>query len=682
MRASLKLLALTSIVGRFHAGKILKTCATWALLVGLSHSASAQILVGSGGVGPITFAAEPPLAITEWATINILTGAANSYINPDQVDAGVQTLDATTITLALNRTNAVNTSRIAAHHTNNTYIYTQPTGVPMAVIKSTLRNNSGSAVNAITVSYNYSIVTTPVTDEAPGQRVFYSLTGAVGSWVLIPEFSGKTATALLTAGITFASPWGAGADMFILWADDNNLTGADGGFAIDNFTVALGLPPCPGITNQPRSITVTQCVTTSVSFSIGTTGAVVGIQWFRNSGTGFTNIPGATANTYTLNAIGTGDSTSQFRAEVTGGVGCSTVTSSAATLTVAADTTPPTLLFGYVNTNLTNLVLFFSERISTNCGACAELYANVILVDTNTGNQVATLAGQTYFSGSRVAAIYTDGTPLDITHGYNITLSLVEDECAGNVLPDTTYPIGHLVEHVIGLDGDWKYDINNGDRFGTGWEATAYNDSAWPSGPSGLGHDVSVNGVPIRTELNYMSNGVPAFFRRHFTLPGSGTQYGGLVINSVMEDGAVYYINGQEVLRQNVNPGVLSAATLTIGNQTDPTPIQGPFFAPSTGLVTGDNVIAVAVLQSAVASSDLEMALDLSIVLTQPSPAGPTLHISANGSVSTITWTGGGTLQRSSNISSPANWVNIPGASSPFVTNAPPAIQFFRVTVP
>ncbi len=698
MRASRKLSVLTSVVGRFHAGKFLKTCAAVAVLACLSYSASAQILVGGGGAGPITFDSE--LLPSEWATTDFGTGAADTYDNPAEVDAGVQTLDATTIITALVRTNVVGTSRLGRHRTNGTttYVYTQPTGVPISVIKATLRNNTGADVNALTVSYDYSVITAPVTDEAPGQRVFYSFTGAPASWQPIPEFSGKTANAVLTAGLTFGSPWVSGTDMFILWADDNNLTGTDGGFAIDNFTVAVGLPPCPGITNQPQSITVTQCLTTSVSFSIATTGAVASVQWFRDSGTGFTNIPGATANTYTLNALGTGDSGSQFRAEVTGGGICSTITSSAATLTVIADTTPPVLLFSYVHTNLTNLVLFFSEPISTNCGACAELYANVILVDTNTGNQVATLAGQTYFSGSRVVAIYTDGTPLDISHGYDITISLVEDACGNpaNVLPDTTYPIGHLVEHVIAFDSEWKYDINNGDRSGTGWETVGFNDSAWPSGISGLGHESDnqatnppvigipgTNGVPIRTHLNYMSNGVPVYFRKHFTLPSASAVQAGLVINDVVEDGAIYYINGQEVFRHNVNPGVLSASTLAAANQTDPTPIQGPFHVTGAPLVVGDNVIAVVVLQSAAGgSSDIEMAVDLSIAVLAPLPVGPTLRIVNNGGVSTITWTGGGTLQRSSDISSPANWQNILGASSPFVTNAPPAIQFFRVTVP
>ena len=692
MRASLKTILL---------GRIPKCVAACTAIACFTTGLQAQILVGAGGAGPITFDVDPT-PVAEWATLDITTGAANTYKTPAALDTAAQTLAASTITTAIGpSTNNIGTRRLAVHRTNATgsatsYLFTQPTGVPAGVIKATLRNNTGASVSAITVTYNYIVALAGVTDEIPGQRVFYSTNGLPNNWIPIPGFSGLTASALVTAGLPLGD-WAPGTDIYILWLDDNNETGADGAFAIDNFAVAIGLPPCPGITGQPQSRTITQCVTTAVSFSIVTTGAVAGVQWFRNSGSGFTNIPGATANTYTLNAVGLGDSGSQFRAEVAGGVGCSTATSSAATLTVAADTTPPSLLFSYVSTNLTNVVLFFSETISTNCGACAELYANVILVDTNTGNQVATLAGQTYFSGSRIASIFTDGTPLDITHGYDITLSLVEDACAGNVLPDTTYPVGHLVQHVIAFDSEWKYDINNGDRSGTGWEATGFNDSAWPSGPAGLGHESDAqainppvigipgnNGVPIRTHLNYMSNGVPTYFRKHFTLPSASAVQAGLVINDVVEDGAIYYINGQEVFRHNVNPGVLAPGTLAAANQTDPTPIQGPFHVTGAPLVAGDNVIAVVVLQSAAGgSTDIELAVDLSIAVIQPLPVGPTLRIVNNGNGTvTVTWSGGGTLQESTNLNSPSNWANIPGATSPYTTGTGGAQKFFRVTLP
>src|SRR5688572_2662540 len=98
MRASV----ITKLLGRTP-----KYVAAFAALACFTTGLHAQISVTASGAGPITFAAEPALPITEWATINITTGSATSYINPDQVDAGVQTIDATTITRELNRSNVV-----------------------------------------------------------------------------------------------------------------------------------------------------------------------------------------------------------------------------------------------------------------------------------------------------------------------------------------------------------------------------------------------------------------------------------------------------------------------------------------------------------------------------------------------------------------------------------------------
>jgi hypothetical protein len=83
------------------------------------------------------------------------------------------------------------------------------------------------------------------------------------------------------------------------------------------------------------------------------------------------------------------------------------------------------------------------------------------------------------------------------------------------------------------------------------------------------------------------------------------------------------------------------------------------------------------------ASSDIDWGMQLEALVTSFGPSGPTLHTSLNGNNLTLTWSGGGTLQRSADISSPANWQNIIGAASPFQTNTTAtSLQFFRVKVP
>jgi hypothetical protein len=76
--------------------------------------------------------------------------------------------------------------------------------------------------------------------------------------------------------------------------------------------------------------------------------------------------------------------------------------------------------------------------------------------------------------------------------------------------------------------------------------------------------------------------------------------------------------------------------------------------------------------------------MQLEALVSSFAAAGPTLTTSTSGGNNfTITWNGGGTLQKSADLGSPANWVTIPEAASPFVTNRNATTkQFFRVTVP
>ena len=693
MRASLKTILLS---------RIPKSIAACAALVCLSSSLQAQISVGSGGVGPIVFAAEPPLPASEWATTNITVGNAATYKSPTAVDAGAQTLDAFSIIDPLQRTNANGTARFACHRTNSTtYLFTQPTGVPVSVIKATLRNNSGGAVNAITVSYDYSIPVTPVTDEAPGQRVFYSFDGLPNNWQPIDGLSGKTAAQLLTAGITLISPWADGSDLFLLWVDDNNETGTDGLFTIDNFTVRLGLPPCPGITNNPSNVTVTECTVNSVSFSVATTGAVSSVQWERDSGSGFTAIAGANNNTYTLTPVVLGDSGSQFRAVVTGSGTCIPINSGAATLTVNEDNTPPSpvaaltynLAPNISASSLTNITIIFNEPISTTTTNNPDWFGALLLVDTNTSQQVE-IFFDVNWPNSRTAILHT--VPLDPTHGYTLQMEAVFDACGENEMLLTNIPVYSFTRNLLERDAStlWQYNQSNV-NLGTAWAAPAYDSSTWLTGAgpfdakTGAGFAGScsarttIAGEPIRTCLSLSNETLTAeiptyYFRKQFNYTGDTNVV--LQLRSILDDGMVVHLNGAEIFRLGMASGTVeftTPANRTVGDGSRETN-----FVVAT-LREGVNTIAVEVHNVNLTGSDITFGLAVDAISATASAIEPVMSVSQSGASVTVSWVPPiGTLQGSLDISSPANWFNIPGATSPFTTNAPPAIQFFRVTVP
>jgi hypothetical protein len=78
-----------------------------------------------------------------------------------------------------------------------------------------------------------------------------------------------------------------------------------------------------------------------------------------------------------------------------------------------------------------------------------------------------------------------------------------------------------------------------------------------------------------------------------------------LTLRDVVEDGAVYYLNGQEIFRNRMNAGPVTNGTFAV-DAPDPTPIAGPFTLATTNLLAGDNVLAAEVHQSSATSSDLE----------------------------------------------------------------------------
>ena len=115
------------------------------------------------------------------------------------------------------------------------------------------------------------------------------------------------------------------------------------GTATSNAAV-LTVNSAPAITVAPANTTV--CAGSNASFSVTATGSGLTYQWQLNTGSGFNNISGATAASYTENAVTLGQNGHQYQVIVTGICG-SPLTSSAATLNVgnnAAIANQPTSL--------------------------------------------------------------------------------------------------------------------------------------------------------------------------------------------------------------------------------------------------------------------------------------------------------------------------------------------------
>lgn len=166
---------------------------------------------------------------------------------------------------------------------------------------------------------------------------------------------------------------------------------------------------------------------------------------------------------------------------------------------------------------------------------------------------------------------------------------------------------------LIEYESSWKY-LDNGSNPGTNWHQLSYDDSSWPEGEAlfGYGRPSEHN---YRTVLNYgpdEGNKYPAYFFRKTFYIEDVSIIDKMVLTLQVDDGAVVYLNGEEVIRHNMPSGVITYQTyadviviyLDISQHT----------VPGNLITNGDNVLAVQVHQCNASSSDMAFDLKLETV--------------------------------------------------------------------
>jgi hypothetical protein len=166
------------------------------------------------------------------------------------------------------------------------------------------------------------------------------------------------------------------------------------------------------------------------------------------------------------------------------------------------------------------------------------------------------------------------------------------------------------METFISDKSEWKF-LDDGSNQGTAWREPGFDDSSWASGPAMLGYDTN-NNTEFGTEISYGGNAsykhVTYYFRKNFEIENA-ENYQELELKLMIDDGAVVYINGQEIIRKNMPTGTISYTTFAnvIVLTLD---ISYHIIDPSY-LVNGTNSIAVEVHQCNRTSSDLRFDMEL-----------------------------------------------------------------------
>lgn len=170
-------------------------------------------------------------------------------------------------------------------------------------------------------------------------------------------------------------------------------------------------------------------------------------------------------------------------------------------------------------------------------------------------------------------------------------------------------------------DAPWRY-LDTGTNLGNLWRSVSFDDSAWStgSGPFGYGEgdeQTLINPGPIRTPF------ITTYFRTAFPGPVGVPPGAVLQLHIRHDDGAVVYLNGREIWRNNLPAGPVQFNTPAVQHAQD----DGQFFttieAAADLLLPGLNILAVEVHQATTiepGSEAPDMSFDAALFLAPALP--------------------------------------------------------------
>ena len=193
---------------------------------------------------------------------------------------------------------------------------------------------------------------------------------------------------------------------------------------------------------------------------------------------------------------------------------------------------------------------------------------------------------------------------------------------------------------LIAAGAAWKY-FDKGSLPDPNWYGTNYDDSAWSNGVAEFGYG---DNNSARTTVSYGPNAnskyVTTYFRTTFVVTNKPA-YGNMDLFVRRDDGVVVYLNGVEVLRDNMPGGTISYSTLASSSvpnvdanaaNGDPETLYYEFYVNATNLVNGTNVMAAELHQAGTSSSDDDTSFDLGLNVYTNGSGDPTnaITIAAN----------------------------------------------------
>lgn len=424
-------------------------------------------------------------------------------------------------------------------------------------------------------------------------------------------------------------------------------------------SVEFEVTPCVGapqiVTQPPTATSVNEKATITVSVGVANACEST-FTWLKGALPG-TPVDGQNSSTLSIANATPGDA-GTYRLQVTNPNG--TVTSDPVTVTVVADTTGPTLTRA-VGSSETQIVLTFSEALGAGADSTSHYTVSGATVTAAVvANNVVTLTTSARSAGSSTLSIsgLTDtATTPNLINPNPTTVALTTLGVAAGAAYDST----------------WSYNTNNLDGVAD-WATTG--GEGWLEGTGLFGTETSAGLVfpaPIATVIppaNPNNEFLTSYYRKTVTLPAlaAGFSY---ALSYIVDDGAVFYVDGVEIARYNMPAGDVTYSTLAPAAGA-----EGQLFALPLAITSGTHTIAVTVHQSANTSSDIVFGAEVIIVPT----ASPAVAVTHTGGNAVVTWNADASWELVSSANANGPWAAVAG--NPFRTFTTPstqAAQFYQL---
>jgi len=157
----------------------------------------------------------------------------------------------------------------------------------------------------------------------------------------------------------------------------------------------------------------------------------------------------------------------------------------------------------------------------------------------------------------------------------------------------------------------WKYN-DRGVELAANWNTANYYDGSWSSGKAELGYGDGDENTVVSYGSNSKNKRITTYFRKTFSVENSDG-FGRLKIRLKCDGGAVVYLNGTEVARENLPAGEIGRFTTALSTVSSSAEDDFTTYSIDKSLLkSGENTLAVEIHQISGTSSDISFDMELS----------------------------------------------------------------------